>query len=104
MFGQVDAARALVDEQVARMRTELFVATDETGVVEVAVNGVQRLVDLKFDPRILNLGAQEATARINEALDAATQFARDCIAADVEELKGRVADAIAAIQELPPTT
>jgi DNA-binding protein YbaB len=103
MLGQVDAARALVDEQVARMHTELFVATDETGTVEVTVNGIQRLVDLKFDPRILNLGAQEASTRINEAIYAATQFARDSVAVDVEALQRRVAEAIATIQ-LPPST
>jgi DNA-binding protein YbaB len=101
-FRELDGVRALLDDQLARMHAESFVATDEAGTVEVTVNGIQRLVDLRFDPRILNLGAQEATARINEALHAATQFARDCVAADVDELKSRVADAVAAIQVPPP--
>jgi DNA-binding protein YbaB len=100
-FPQLAGVQAMLDAQVARMHAESFVATDEAGTVEVTVNGVQRLVDLSFDPRILNLGAQEVAARINEALLAATQFAHDCVAADVDELTNHVEEAVAAI-EMPP--
>lgn len=74
MLQHWNAIMALLDQQVERMRTEAFAVTDETGTVEVTVNGQQRLTDLRIDPRILSLGAQEVTGRINETLRAATRL------------------------------
>ncbi len=102
MVRHFDSVRSLLDEQVARMHAESFVASDQTGTVEVTVDGYLRLVDLHLDPRIVNLGAQEVATRINEALSAATQFASDCVAADVDDLEGRVADVLATMEESPP--
>jgi DNA-binding protein YbaB len=62
-----DSVIALLDEQVRRMRSEAFAVSDETGTVEITVNGQLRLTDLRIDSRILGLGAREVTDRINEA-------------------------------------
>ncbi|OBA61220.1 hypothetical protein A5647_11530 [Mycobacterium sp. 1100029.7] len=57
MMQHWNAAMALLDQRVERMRTEAFAVTDETGTVEVTVNGQLRLIDLRIDPRILHLDA-----------------------------------------------
>jgi DNA-binding protein YbaB len=44
-----DSVIALLDEQVRRMRSEAFAVSDETGTVEITVNGQLRLTDLRID-------------------------------------------------------
>jgi DNA-binding protein YbaB len=97
-----DSVIALLDEQVRRMRSEAFAVTDETGTVEVTVNGQLRLADLRIDPRILGLGAREVSGRINEALSEATDFVNECVDAEVGELESRIAEALTKLRGLPP--
>ncbi|MEM6105147.1 YbaB/EbfC family nucleoid-associated protein [Mycobacterium sp. 050272] len=93
---------SLLDEQVERMRTEAFAVSDQTGTVEVTVNGQLRLVDLRIDPGILGLGAREVSQRINEALSEAMVFANENVDAEVGELESRVVEALAKLRDLPP--
>lgn len=93
---------SLLDEQVERMRTEAFAVSDQTGTVEVTVNGQLRLVDLRIDPGILGLGAREVSQRINEALSEAVVFANENVGAEVGELESRVVEALAKLRDLPP--
>ncbi|WP_139331382.1 YbaB/EbfC family nucleoid-associated protein [Mycobacterium sp. IS-1264] len=102
MMRHFEVVKSLLDEEVERMGAESFVVSDQAGTVEVTLNGHLRLTDLRIDPRILGLGAAEVTARINEALGAATDFACDCVETDLEELHGRVAEALAELRDLSP--
>ena len=97
-----DSVLSLLDEQVERMRAEAVVVGDQTGSVEATVNGQLRLVDLRIDPRILGLGAREVSARINESISEAIDFANENVEAEVSELESRVAEALAKLRDLPP--
>jgi hypothetical protein len=101
---QFEAVKSLLDEHVRRTRAMSFVVGDRTDTVEVTVDGQLRLTGLFIDPGILGLGAREVTARINEALRAATDLVDEWFDDDLAELEGRVADALAATRDPPPPT
>ncbi|WP_096284202.1 YbaB/EbfC family nucleoid-associated protein [Mycobacterium ahvazicum] len=102
LLQQWNSVLSLLDEQVERMRTEAFAVSDQTGTVEVTVNGQLRLVDLRIDPGIMGLGAREVSERINEALSEAMVFANENVDAEVGELESRVVEALAKLRDLPP--
>ncbi|CQD04823.1 Nucleoid-associated protein YbaB [Mycobacterium lentiflavum] len=102
LLQQWNSVLSLLDEQVERMRTEAFAVSDQTGTVEITVNGQLRLVDLRIDPGILGLGAQEVSERINEALSEAMVFANENVDAEVSELESRVVEALAKLRDSPP--
>ncbi|MDR3663299.1 MAG: YbaB/EbfC family nucleoid-associated protein [Mycobacterium sp.] len=97
---QAQRLQSIMDEQLAKMNTETFTATDEAKTVEVTLNGHHWLTDLFIEDGLLRLGSDTVEARINEALGKATAKATESIQADRERLNELVAEITAAA---PPT-
>ena len=74
---QAQRLQSVMDEQLAKMNTESFTATDEAKTVEVTLNGHHWLTDLFIEDGLLRLGADTVEARINEALGNATAKATE---------------------------
>ncbi|MGV0625351.1 hypothetical protein [Mycolicibacter minnesotensis] len=93
---QLRAVRFLLERADEQAGARLYVATDAAGTVEASVNAGRRLIDLRIlDERIMNLGAHDVTARINEAMWAASEFAAESVAQDIAALEEEVAAALA---------
>ncbi|MDH6247488.1 YbaB/EbfC family nucleoid-associated protein [Mycobacterium sp. OTB74] len=84
--------QSVMDDQLAKMNTESFTATDEARTVEVTLNGHHWLTDLFIEDGLLRLGAATVEARINEALSRATAKASESISADRERIEATVAE------------
>jgi DNA-binding protein YbaB len=102
VWRRLDPVLSLLDEQAGRITADSFVATHPTGTVEAAVNGRMRLTDLRIDPRILSLGADEVAGRINETIGTAIDYVVDVVDREVRELTSRVTDALADLDDPPP--
>ncbi|MGX9669874.1 YbaB/EbfC family nucleoid-associated protein [Mycobacterium sp. HM-7] len=89
---QAQRLQSVMDEQLAKMNTESFTATDEAKTVEVTLNGHHWLTDLFIEDGLLRLGADTVEARINEALGNATAKATEAIDADRARLNELVAE------------
>ena len=89
---QAQRLQSVMDEQLAKMNTESFTATDEVKTVEVTLNGHHWLTDLFIEDGLLRLGAETVEARINEALGNATAKATESIDADRARLNELVAE------------
>ena len=89
---QAQRLQSIMDEQLAKMNTESFTATDEAKTVEVTLNGHHWLTDLFIEDGLLRLGADTVEARINEALGNATAKATASIDADRARLNELVAE------------
>ena len=89
---QAQRLQLVMDEQLAKMNTESFTATDEAKTVEVTLNGHHWLTDLFIEDGLLRLGADTVEARINEALGNATAKATESIDADRARLNELVAE------------
>ncbi len=89
---QAQRLQSVMDEQLAKMNTESFTATDEAKTVEVTLNGHHWLTDLFIEDGLLRLGADTVEARINEALGNATAKATESIDADRARLNELVAE------------
>lgn len=89
---QAQRLQSVMDEQLAKMNTESFTATDEAKTVEVTLNGHHWLTDLFIEDGLLRLGADAVEARINEALGNATAKATESIDADRARLNELVAE------------
>jgi DNA-binding protein YbaB len=89
---QAQRLQSVMDEQLAKMNTESFTATDEAKTVEVTLNGHHWLTDLFIEDGLLRLGADTVEARINEALANATAKATESIDADRARLNELVAE------------
>lgn len=89
---QAQRLQSVMDEQLAKMNTESFTATDEAKTVEVTLNGHHWLTDLFIEDGLLRLGADAVEARINEALGNATAKATETIDADRARLNELVAE------------
>jgi DNA-binding protein YbaB len=89
---QAQRLQSVMDEQLAKMNTESFTATDEAKTVEVTLNGHHWLTDLFIEDGLLRLGAETVEARINEALGNATAKATESIDADRARLNELVAE------------
>ena len=63
-----------LDRRVGDLADSHYVAADDTGAVEVTLNGRGRLIGLRLDDRLLATGAQEVARRINEVRWAAQEF------------------------------
>lgn len=63
-----------LDRRVGDLADSHYLAGDETGAVEVTLNGRGRLIGLRLDDRLLAMGAQEVGRQINEVLWAAQEF------------------------------
>ncbi|MEZ0053653.1 DNA-binding protein YbaB [Mycobacterium sp. MAA66] len=89
---QAQRLQAAMDDQLAKMNSETFTATDEARTVEVTLNGHHWLTDLFIEDGLLRLGVATVQARINEALGNATALASASIQLDRERLNGIVAE------------
>ncbi|MCV7432769.1 YbaB/EbfC family nucleoid-associated protein [Mycolicibacterium bacteremicum] len=89
---QAGRLQELMDEQLHKMATESFTATDESHTVEVTLNGHHRLVDVYLADGLLRLGSGTVQERLNEALRNATEVAAESIAADRDRLNDAVAE------------
>ena len=84
---------SVLEDEMHRAKTETFTATDETGTVEVVVNGDRWLTGLRIEHGLLRLGAETVRERINEALHKAQAAAL----ASVEDEQGQLEGALTAI-------
>lgn len=89
---QAQRLQSLMDDQLAKMNSQAFTATDESETVEVTLNGHSWLTDLFIEDGTLRLGAETVEARINEALQKATAEATSSIEADRERIDSVVAE------------
>lgn len=89
---QAQRLQSVMDDQLAKMNTESFTATDEAKTVEVTLNGHHWLTGLFIEDGLLRLGADTVEARINEALSNATAKATESIDADRARLNELVAE------------
>ncbi len=89
---QAQRLQSLMDDQLAKMNSQTFTATDESETVEVTLNGHSWLTDLFIEDGTLRLGTETVEARINEALQKATAEATSSIEADRERIDSVVAE------------
>ena len=95
---QAQQLQSLVDEQLNKMNSETFTATDEAETVEVTLNGHHYLTAAFISEGLLRLGARTVEQRINEALQNATAAATQSIEADRERIDAAVAEITADLQ------
>lgn len=96
---QAQQLQALMDEQLQKMNTQTFTATDEAETVEVTLDGHHHLTGAFIEDGLLRLGVQEVETRLNEALQNATAAATASIEADRERIDAAVAEITADFQE-----
>ncbi len=96
---QAQRLQSIMDDQLHKMNTETFTATDESETVEITLNGHHWLTGVFIQDGLLRLGAQTVEQRLNEALQNATAEATASIEADrgridamVEEITTGLAD------------
>ena len=89
---QAQRLQSIVDDQLHKMNTETFTATDEAKTVEVTLNGHHFLTAAFISDGLLRLGAGVVEQRINEALQNAAAAATQSIAADRERIDAAVAE------------
>ena len=92
VLSQAQRLQSIMDEQLHKMNTDTFTATDETKTVEVTLNGHQWLTEVFIADGLLRLGAEVVQQRLNEALQIATAKASDAIQADRERIDALVAE------------
>jgi DNA-binding protein YbaB len=83
---QAQQLQAVMDEQLHKMNSQTFTATDEAKTVEVTLNGHHHLTGAFIEEGLLRLGAHTVQQRLNEALQKATAAATTSIDADRERL------------------
>jgi DNA-binding protein YbaB len=89
---QAQRLQSLMDDQLTKMNTESFTATDEFETVEVTLNGHHWLTGVFIEDGLLRLGAETVEGRINEALQKAASKASASIDADRERIDAVVAE------------
>lgn len=89
---QAGRLQELMDQQLHKMASDSFTATDESETVEVTLNGHHHLVDVFIADGTLRLGAGTVEQRLNEALLQATAEAAESIAVDQDRLNEAVAE------------
>ena len=89
---QATRLQAIMDDQLHKMNTETFTATDESETVEVTLNGHHWLMGVFIRDGLLRLGAETVEQRLNEALSKATAAAATSIAEDRERIDDLVAE------------
>lgn len=89
---QAGRLQELMDQQLHKMASESFTATDESETVEVTLNGHHHLVDVFIADGVLPLGSGTVEQRLNEALTNATAEAAESIAVDQDRLNAAVAE------------
>jgi len=99
---QAQRLQSLVDDQLHKMNTETFTATDEAETVEVTLNGHHHLTGVFISDGLLRLGARVVQQRFNEALHHATAAASQSIEADRERIDAAVAEITADLEGHDP--
>lgn len=89
----------LMDEQLEKMASDSFTATDESETVEVTLNGHHWLQDVHIKDGLLRLGADTVEHRVNAALQKANDEAATSIDADRERIDAVVAEITAELTE-----
>ena len=89
---QAQQLQSLMDEQLHKMNTQTFTASDETDTVQVTLNGHFHLTDAYIEDGLLRLGAQVVEQRLNEALLKAMAAASEATDSDRERLDAAVAE------------
>jgi DNA-binding protein YbaB len=89
---QAQRLQSLMDDQLTKMNTQTFTATDESETVEVTLNGHHWLTDVFIEDGLLRLGAEAVQGRINEALQKAAVIASASIDEDRERIDAVVAE------------
>jgi DNA-binding protein YbaB len=89
---QAERLQSIMDEQLHKMNTQTFTASDEAETVEVTLNGHHHLTDAFIEDGLLRLGAKVVEQRLNEALQKATAAATESIEADKERIDAAVAE------------
>ena len=98
---QAQRLQSIMDDQLHKMNTQTFTATDESETVEVTLNGHHHLTGAFIEDGLLRLGVETVQQRLNEALQNATAAATASIEADRE----RIDEAVAQItSQLPGTS
>nr|WP_322788821.1 YbaB/EbfC family nucleoid-associated protein [Mycolicibacterium rutilum] len=97
---QAQRLQSIMDDQLHRMNTQTFTATDESETVEVTLDGHHHLTGAVIEDGLLRLGAETVQQRLNEALQNAMAAATESIEADRE----RIDAAVAQITDLPRET
>ena len=92
VLAQAQHLQSVMDEQLRKMNTETFTATDESKTVEVTLNGHHWLTDVFIEDGLLRLGAETVAARVNEALQRAAAQATASIDEDRERIDALVAE------------
>jgi DNA-binding protein YbaB len=92
VLAQAQRLQSVMDDQLAKMNTQTFTASDETETVEVTLNGHSWLTDVFIEDGLLRLGAETVQARVNEALQKAMEEATSSLDADRERIDSIVAD------------
>lgn len=92
VLAQAQRLQSVMDDQLAKMNTETFTATDESKTVEVTLNGHHWLTDVFIEDGLLRLGAETVAARVNEALQNAAAQATVSIDEDRERIDALVAE------------
>jgi DNA-binding protein YbaB len=99
---QAQRLQSIVDEQLHKMNSETFTATDESETVEVTLNGHHYLTSAFISAGLLRLGARTVEQRINEALQNATVAATQSIEADRQRIDAAVTEITAGLQNPDP--
>ncbi|MGE2732097.1 YbaB/EbfC family nucleoid-associated protein [Mycolicibacterium vaccae] len=92
----------LMDEQLEKMASDSFTASDATDTVEVTLNGHHWLQDVHIHDGVLRLGADTVEHRVNEALQKANGEAAASIDADRERIDAVVAEITAELSDDDP--
>ena len=99
---QAQRLQSIVDDQLHKMNTVTFTATDEAKSVEVTLNGHHHLTSVFISDGLLRLGARVVADRIHEALQNATVAATRSIEADRERIDAAVAEITEDLQSTDP--
>jgi DNA-binding protein YbaB len=89
---QAQRLQSIMDEQLHRMNTQTFSATDEAETVEVTLNGHHHLTGVFIEEGLLRMGVEAVQQRLNEALRNATAAATASTEADRERIDAAVAE------------
>lgn len=96
---QARRLQSLMDEQLDKMASDSFTASDESETVEVTLNGHHWLKDVYIQDGLLRLGAETVEQRVNEALQKANEIATESIDADRERIDAVVAEITAEVDD-----
>ncbi|MCV6979570.1 YbaB/EbfC family nucleoid-associated protein [Mycolicibacterium pulveris] len=92
VLAQAQRLQSIMDDQLDRMNSQTFTATDESGTVEVTLDGHHQLRAVHFVEGLIGVGAEELEHRLNEALRNAAAAASASLDADRERIDTMVAE------------